>query len=100
MSNWLSAFKLTELTCSGSIPVQVAGLVLLTILAIGLYLWGTVMSLNIHKGGNMKIKMKFEKFKLKIDDQYNKKLKLICISVVMTANAILASFLGGSPMLA
>lgn len=86
-------FKLAELTCSGSSPVQAAGLVLLTLLAIVLYQWGTVQSLNPTKGGNMKKKF-FSEIGLIA------KLKPLLISVVMTFHAILASFLGGSPMLA
>jgi hypothetical protein len=93
------AFKLTELTCSGSIPVQVAGLVLLIVLAVGLYLRGTVMSLNLNNGGNMKNQAKKHK-------KQNRllagpcRLKLVSMCVIMTIHAILTSFLGGTPMLA
>jgi hypothetical protein len=87
------ALKLTELTCSGSTPVQVAGLVLLTLLTIGLYQWGTVQSLKLTKGGSMKKKNISEASLIA-------KTKPLFISVVMTAHAILASFLGGPPMLA
>ena len=85
--------KLTELTCSGSTPVQVAGLVLLTMLTIGLFHWGTVQSINLTKGGNMK-KKNISKTSLIL------KLKPLFISVIMTIYAILSSFLRGSPMLA
>lgn len=85
--------KLTELTCSGSTPVQVAGLVLLTLLTIGLYHWGTVKSLKHTTGGNMK-KIKTSETSL------SSKLAPLAISVIMTVHAILASFLGGFPMLA
>jgi hypothetical protein len=95
----LSAFKLTELMCSGSIPVQVAGLVLLTALAVGLYLRGTVMSLNLNNGGNMKSNTKKHQKRNRLLTG-SSRLKLVSMSVIMTAHAILTSFLGGTPMLA
>ena len=70
-----------------------AGLVLLTVLTIGLYHWGTVQSLKLTKGGNMKKNVTSQASLVA-------KLKPLFIAVVMTAHAILASFLGGSPMLA
>lgn len=85
--------KLTELTCSGSSPVQVAGLVLLLALTIGLHLWGTVQSVNQMKGDNMKKK------NISLTS-LNAKLRALFVSVILTIHAILTSFLGGSPMLA
>ena len=76
------------------------GLVLLLMSALGLHLWGTVMSLNLNKESNMKNNKKQTKMKHKLKTRNTNKLKLMSITVVMTAHAILTSFLGGSPMLA
>jgi hypothetical protein len=81
--------KLAELACAGSTPAQAAGLVLLTLLTIVFYLWGSAKSLN-REGDNMKMHV----------TRLVAKLKPLFVAVLMTAHAILASFLGGTPMLA
>ena len=97
----LGALKLTELACSGSSPVQATGLVSLTMLAIGLYLWGSVKSKKSNKGGDMKtMKNKKTKSKSKLPTSATNKLRGVTVAVLMTAHAILTSYLGGSPMLA
>jgi hypothetical protein len=80
-------------TCSGSTPVQLAGLVLLFLLTAVLYLCGAVSPIMLKKGDNMKRK------KTSLKSQPTK-LRYMLAAVTMTMHSILASFLGGSPMLA
>lgn len=58
------------------------------------------MSLNLNKESNMKNNRKQIKVKPKLKTRNTNKLKHVSIAVIMTAYAILTSFLGGSPMLA
>jgi hypothetical protein len=68
--------------------------------AVGLCLWGAIMSLNLNKKSNMKNKKKQKEMKHKLKTRNTEKLIMIKYAVITTAQAILTSFLGGTPMLA